>query len=73
MEGISKTAFATDMKPLAGWSWAMFDGVLGIVFGGVILLFLPQAALWLIGLMLGIKLLVGGWEMIFLSLALKKA
>jgi uncharacterized membrane protein HdeD (DUF308 family) len=73
IEGISKTAFAADMRPLPGWNWAMFDGVLSIIFGGVVLIFLPSAALWLIGLLLGIKLLVAGWDMIFFGLALKKA
>jgi uncharacterized membrane protein HdeD (DUF308 family) len=73
IEGISKSAFAADMKPLPGWTWAMFDGVVSIVFGAVILIFLPATALWLIGLMLGIKLLLAGWDLIFFGLALKRA
>jgi len=73
IEGISKTAFAAEIKPLKGWGWSMFDGVLTILFGILVLAFLGNAALWLIGLLLGIKLLFSGWDLVYLGLALKKA
>ncbi len=73
IEGISKTAAAIEMKPLKGWGWAMFDGVLGILLGIIVLVFLPGASLWLIGLLLGIKLISAGWDLTFFSLILRKA
>lgn len=73
IEGISKTAFAAEIKPFKGWIWAMFDGVLTILFGILVLAFLGNATLWLIGLLLGIKLLFAGWDLVYLGLALKNA
>ncbi len=73
IEGISKTAFAAEIKPLKGWGWTMFDGALTILFGILVLTFLDNAALWLVGLLLGIKLLFAGWDLVYLGLALKKA
>ena len=69
----SKTAFAAEIKPLKGWVWSMFDGALTILFGILVLAFLGDAALWLVGLLLGIKLLFAGWDLVYLGLALKKA
>ena len=73
IEGISKTAFAAEIKPLKGWGWTMFDGALTIFFGILILTFLGNAALWLVGLLLGIKLLFAGWDLVYLGIALKNA
>ena len=73
IEGISKTAFAAEIKPFKGWGWTMFDGALTIFFGILILTFLGDAALWLVGLLLGIKLLFAGWDLVYLGLALKNA
>jgi uncharacterized membrane protein HdeD (DUF308 family) len=73
VEGISKTAFAAEIKPFKGWEWTMFDGVLTLLFGILVLAFLGGASLWLIGLLLGIKLLFAGWDLVYLGLALKKA
>jgi len=73
VEGISKTAFAAEIKPFKGWRWTMFDGALTIFFGILVLAFLGDAALWLLGLLLGIKLLFAGWDLVYLGLALKNA
>ncbi len=73
IEGISKTAFAAEIKPFKGWRWSMFDGALTIFFGILILTFLDNAAYGLIGLLLGIKLLFAGWDLVYLGLALKNA
>ena len=73
IEGISKTALAAEIKPLKGWVWTMFDGALTILFGILVLTFLGNAALWLVGLLLGIKLLFAGWDLVYLGLALKNA
>jgi uncharacterized membrane protein HdeD (DUF308 family) len=73
IEGISKTALAAEIKPLKGWVWTMFDGAITILFGILILSFLGNSALWLVGLLLGIKLLFAGWDLVYLGLALKNA
>jgi len=72
VEGTSKTVLAAEIKPLKGWGWTMFDGVLTIIFGILVLFFLGNSALWLFGLLVGIKLLFAGWDLVYLGLALKK-
>jgi uncharacterized membrane protein HdeD (DUF308 family) len=54
------------------WGWALLNGVVTLVAGLVIYRNLPEAALWVIGLLVGLELLLHGWTWIMLSLALRK-
>jgi len=44
-----------------------------ILFGILVLAFLGNAALWLVGLLLGIKLFFAVWDLVYLGLVLKNA
>jgi hypothetical protein len=47
--------------------------VASAMLGVVILLGWPQAALWVIGLIVAVELIVNGWICIFLALAARRA
>ena len=54
------------------WGWALLNGVVTFVAGIVIYRNLPEAALWVVGLLVGLELLFNGWTWIMMSLALRK-
>ena len=58
-----------------GWSWlwlALF-GLVNILFGAFVVATLPASALWLIGLMVSIEMIMHGWLLVMAALAARKA
>ena len=72
IEGIAEASFASEMKPNEGWGFLMFSGILTIIFGILILFVFPKATLVFIGILVGIKMIFAGWDLISLSRRLKK-
>ncbi len=69
VEGILKSGMALQLKPLNGWGWLLTSGVLALLLGIVIIALWPSAALWVLGLLLGIDLVFSGLWLVFLALA----
>ena len=53
--------------------WPALSGVLTIVLGVMILNSWPEGATWVPGLLLAIELLLQGWTLLFIGLAIKRA
>jgi uncharacterized membrane protein HdeD (DUF308 family) len=53
----------------SGWGWGVLSGAVSLVLGVLIWKQLPEAALWVIGLFVGIDLLFNGWSWVMLGLA----
>jgi len=61
--GIARTALAFHLKPLRGWGWVLFDGLLSIVLGLVIGIGWPANSLLVIGVLTGVWLIsTGVWR-----------
>lgn len=58
--GALRVGLAWHMRPVQGWGWIMTSGVLSLILAALIVLGLPEAALGLLGLFLGIDLTVAG-------------
>jgi uncharacterized membrane protein HdeD (DUF308 family) len=56
-----------------GAGWMVLSGIVSIILGLLIWADLPSSATWAIGLLVGIELLFGGWDLIFLALAARSA
>jgi uncharacterized membrane protein HdeD (DUF308 family) len=71
LDGIVSMMFALDhRRELSGrWGWLLANGVIDIVLAAIIMLVLPVAALWVLGIFIGIDFLFGGASMIALALA----
>ena len=54
------------------WGWVLMNGVITLLLGLIINRQLPEAALWVIGLFIGIELIFNGWAWIMLSLGLRR-
>lgn len=57
---------------LDNWGWVMFNGLISILLGILILAEWPASAVWVIGLFVGVDLLIMGWYWIWLSLLARK-
>lgn len=58
--GIVRTSFAFRMRPLRGWGWILFDGLLSILVAILIVIGWPQSSLPFIGLLTGFWLVSAG-------------
>lgn len=71
IHGGMKIPMAFTWRPRPGWEWVLISGVLSILLGLIIIVALPGAAVWLIGLILGIDLIFTGVTLIALGWKLK--
>ncbi len=55
------------------WGWLLVSGVIDIVLSLIIMLGLPGTAAWVIGLLVGINLLMMGFSILMVALALRRA
>ena len=53
------------------WGWALLNGGVTLLLGIIINRQLPEAALWVIGLFVGIEMLFNGWAWVMLALDLR--
>jgi uncharacterized membrane protein HdeD (DUF308 family) len=55
------------------WGWVVYDGVLSVILGFIIWIALPESALWVIGMLIGIDLLFKGLSCLMFALAARTA
>jgi uncharacterized membrane protein HdeD (DUF308 family) len=53
------------------WGWSLINGCVTLLLGIIINRQLPEAALWVIGLFIGIELLFNGWAWVMLAFGLR--
>ena len=59
-------------RPGEHWGWILFNGILALVIGGLILFGWPASAVWAIGLLVGIQFFFSGMMMTTMALAARK-
>jgi uncharacterized membrane protein HdeD (DUF308 family) len=73
IDGIMEIVAAFKAKPMEGWGWMLFGGVVSVILGIIIWRNLPQAALWLVGVLVGIKLIFAGAAMTAIGMTGRRA
>jgi uncharacterized membrane protein HdeD (DUF308 family) len=53
------------------WGWTLLNGVVTLLMGIVIYRHFPEAALWVIGVLVGVDLVFQGWSWIMLATAIR--
>lgn len=53
------------------WGWVLLNGGVALLLGIIINRQLPEAALWVIGLFIGIEMIFNGWAWVMLALGLR--
>ncbi len=69
VDGIFEIIGSFQVKPAQGWGWLLFGGIVSVLLGWMIWRGWPVSGTWAIGILVGIKLLFAGMEMIFLGAA----
>ncbi len=72
VSGVFRILLAWHLKPLDRWLWLLSSGILGLVMALLILLLWPEAAGWVIGILLGIDLLFSGVTLILIALTARQ-
>jgi uncharacterized membrane protein HdeD (DUF308 family) len=67
--GILKIIRALQHHAIPTWGWLLFDGILSLVLGGMILIGFPSTAAWALGLLVGVDLLINGSSLLLIGLS----
>jgi uncharacterized membrane protein HdeD (DUF308 family) len=59
------------MHKFPHWGWTLVGGAINLVLGIMIWQQWPEAALWVIGLFVGIDMIFTGWTWVMLALSVK--
>lgn len=71
VQGVVSLIWAFQARPLPNWGWVLFNGIVSLILGGLIWGEWPGDAAWVIGLLVGIGLIFGGWTRIMLAVAFR--
>lgn len=69
--GIFRAVMAFQMRPIGGWGWVLFGGIMSFLLGLLIFAQWPVSGFFAIGLFVAIELIVDGWSCILFALAAK--
>ena len=69
VNGVIKVVRALQHRVMKGWGLLLFDGLLSVALGVMIMWGWPGTAVWALGLLVGLDLLFGGASMLMIGLA----
>jgi uncharacterized membrane protein HdeD (DUF308 family) len=72
LEAIFSTALAFQTRPAEGGGWFLFDAVIALILGILILAHWPASSFWAIGTLVGAAVFVRGIMRIALSAGLRR-
>ena len=70
-EGILKIIVSFHLRGIGNWAWLLLSGIIALILG-IAWLKWPIAAAWVIGLLIGIDMILGGLAMIMIGSGLRK-
>ncbi|MFC5586155.1 HdeD family acid-resistance protein [Nitratireductor kimnyeongensis] len=71
--GAVKVMYSFSFRPLSGWGWVLFSGVVSLILGVMILADMPWSAATILGILLAIELLSNGVFLLFIAFGLRGA
>ncbi len=71
--GIFALVLAFRIKPLRGWGWVLFDGLVTTLLGILICVHWPHNVDWVVGTLFGISIFMSGITRLMVALALRGA
>jgi len=70
--GVVAIVGAFQMRAVDGWGWFLFDGLVTLLLGILILARWPSSSLWAIGTLVGVAVLMGGISRIMIAGKIRK-
>ena len=71
--GISELVSAFQIRPADGWGLMLFSGIVTLLLGIMIWRQFPLSGAWAVGVLFGLKLVLGGWSLIFIGRGVRGA
>ena len=71
--GVVEIIGAFGARPAPGWGWLLFGGIVSAVLGAMIWSQFPLSGVWAIGILVGVRLLMSGWELIAIAGVVREA
>jgi uncharacterized membrane protein HdeD (DUF308 family) len=72
VQGICQIGLALRIRPARAWGWPLASGIVTLLLAVLIWVGWPSSALWVIGLLVGIHLLLSGVSLTMLALAARR-
>jgi uncharacterized membrane protein HdeD (DUF308 family) len=72
VDGVARVVFALMIRPMGDWLWVLGSGLVAIACAVVLIANLPEAASWLLGVLLGIHLIAAGGALVLLAWKLRR-
>lgn len=72
LAGIAKIVASIQARHIPGWPWMLVSGILSILLAWIIIAGWPGTALWALGLLLGINMLIFGSAALLMGISLKQ-
>jgi uncharacterized membrane protein HdeD (DUF308 family) len=67
LSGGFKIMLAFQVRSWSGWGWILTSGIISLFLGLLVFLLWPEGARWMIGVLVGVDLVFGGWWLIALG------
>ena len=71
--GIVGLVGAFQLRPADGWGWFLFDGIVVLAMGLLILAKWPSSSIWAIGTLVGVAVLMSGISRIMIAARMRSA
>ena len=68
ISGIFETLVSFQVRPVKGWGWALFSGIISVLLGFMIWSQFPLSGVWAIGILIGVRLFFRGWPLLMSAL-----
>lgn len=59
-DGIFQIVWAFRLRPIKGWGWALFSGIVALALGIMIWRQFPVSGMWAVGTLAGVQMIFGG-------------
>lgn len=69
--GICELIMAFQARPADGWGWILFNGIVTLLLGILLWRQFPLSGAWAVGVLFGIKMIFGGWALVFIGRSVK--
>ena len=73
VDGVFQIIWAFRLRPIKGWGWTLFSGVVALALGVMIWRQFPVSGLWAVGTLAGIQMIFGGSSIASVCAAAKGA
>lgn len=60
VDGVFQSIWAFRLRPIRGWGWSLFSGIVSLALGVMIWRQFPVSGVWAVGTLAGIQMVFGG-------------